>query len=127
MLKGDFRLVDGLEPAETPVAIGGSSSAAAGTAEAEPAGGDEAGAGEGERGERRKLDESAGEDEAEALWTAVPERRSLLLPFGKTARGGRAGEVVEDDRVQIVVGVALEVRDGFFGQCFCSRRGRCSG
>lgn len=48
---------------------------------------------------------------AVAPW-GVPGRRSLLLlmPFGKSTEGEET-EDDDDDRVQVVVGVALEVRD----------------
>lgn len=42
----------------------------------------------------------------------TPGRRSLFLPFGKPAEE----EGAEDDRVQLVVGVALEVRDSLFSK-----------
>lgn len=110
-LKGVFQLVDGLQPAQTPDAIGGSSSG--GGAGSEPTG-DEAAAAAGQEGggggppnRRRRLDTGVGEGGMGEPWR-LPERRSLSLlpPFEKTA----GGQEKEDDRVQVVVGVALEVR-----------------
>ena len=124
-LKGDFKLVDGLQPAETPDAIGASSSSggSGGGAEAEPTGDEAAAAVAGQEGggggpltRGRSLYDSVGE-EGEVEPRRVPGSRSLFLPFGKPAEGEGA-EDDDDDRVQLVVGVAMEVRNSFLSSGF---------